>query len=167
MTYPTLFSYISNRAKRVRYKSSPIIAGEGADRCIAAFDEATEHVPERITPGSNGVVEVVQSDGATRIVMTDELDMHTARGAGFLLESVCDARPSRVVVDLSRLEFVDSHGLQLLVVHDVAVVLDPQLHLFRRVEHDAHVRILTLRDGATSRRSTAPSREGAVDGMAG
>ena len=73
-------------------------------------------MPERITPGSNGVVEVVQSDGATRIVMTDELDMHTARGAGFLLESVCDARPSRVVVDLSRLEFVDSHGLQLLVV---------------------------------------------------
>jgi anti-anti-sigma factor len=70
---------------------------------------------ERSTHGSNGVVEVVRADDATRIVMTDELDMHTARGARFLLESVCDTRPSRVVIDLSRLEFVDSHGLQLLV----------------------------------------------------
>ena len=67
-------------------------------------------------PGPNGVMEVVQTDAATRIVVTDELDMHTARGARFLLESVCDAHPSRVVIDLSRLEFVDSHGLQLLVV---------------------------------------------------
>jgi anti-anti-sigma factor len=69
-----------------------------------------------MTSGSNGVVEVVQTDDATRIVMTAELDMHTARGARFLIESVCDAHPPRVVIDLSRLEFVDSHGLQLLVV---------------------------------------------------
>jgi anti-anti-sigma factor len=69
-----------------------------------------------MTPGPNGVVKVVQTDAATRIVVTDELDMHTARGARFLLESVCDTYPSRVVIDLSRLEFVDSHGLQLLVV---------------------------------------------------
>jgi anti-anti-sigma factor len=83
---------------------------------MSALDEAAEHMPERITPESNGVVEVVETDGVTRIVVTADLDMHTARGARLLLESVCDARPANVVIDLSGLEFVDSHGLHLLVI---------------------------------------------------
>jgi anti-sigma B factor antagonist len=83
---------------------------------MPAIDGAAEHVHERITPESNGVVDVVETDDATRIVVTGDLDMDTARGARFLLEAVCDARPAKVVIDLSRLEFVDSHGLHLLVV---------------------------------------------------
>ena len=106
---------------------------------MCALDEAAEHMHERITPGSNGVVEVVETDDATRIVVTADLDMDTARGARFLLEAVCDARPSRVVIDLSRLEFVDSHGLHLLVVTYRALIaagcpiafLPPPAHIRR------------------------------------
>ena len=42
--------------------------------------------------------------------------MHTARHARSVIDAVCDARPSNVVIDLSRLEFVDSHGLHLMVL---------------------------------------------------
>ena len=78
--------------------------------------DATPQFPGRMPTGADGVLEVGQTGDATCIVMTADLDMHTAGRARSVIEAVCDARPSKVVIDLSRLEFVDSHGLQLVVV---------------------------------------------------
>jgi anti-anti-sigma factor len=79
-------------------------------------DVEDARVPARVPRGADGVAEVSQTGDAIRIVMTADLDMHTARRAQPVIEAVCEARPSKVVIDLSRLEFVDSHGLHLVVL---------------------------------------------------
>ena len=81
---------------------------------MSDLNEATAKETRRVTTGSDGVA-VVRTDDATRISITADLDMHTARRARSIIESVCEARPSNVVIDLTGLEFVDSHGLNLLV----------------------------------------------------
>jgi anti-anti-sigma factor len=83
---------------------------------MSDVDDATPRVPGRMPTGADGVLEVRQTGDATRIVVTADLDMHTARHARSVIDAVCDARPSNVVIDLSRLEFVDSHGLHLVVL---------------------------------------------------
>ncbi len=81
---------------------------------MSDVNNATAREAERITNGSDGV-EIVRTDDEIRISITADLDMHTARRARSLIETVCESRPSNVVIDLSGLEFVDSHGLHLLV----------------------------------------------------
>lgn len=82
---------------------------------MSDVNEATARTSERNAAESDGVMKLVRTDDATRISVTGDLDMHTARRARSIIESVCESRPLNVVIDLSGLEFVDSHGLHLLV----------------------------------------------------
>ena len=62
----------------------------------------------------NGAAEVARDPDATRIVLTGDLDMSTAPRARAIVEAACAGSPGTVVLDLSAVEFVDSHGFQLL-----------------------------------------------------
>ena len=72
----------------------------------------------------HGVVEVVRDPDATRIVLTGELDMSTVAWVRPIVESACDSSPGTVVLDLSAIEFVDSHGFQLLAAIHRALAAD-------------------------------------------
>ena len=62
----------------------------------------------------NGSVEVGRDPDATRIVLTGDLDMSTAPRARAIVEAACASSPGTVVLDFSAIDFVDSHGFQLL-----------------------------------------------------
>lgn len=62
----------------------------------------------------NGAAEVRRDPDATRIVLTGDLDMFTAPRARAIVEAACEDSPGTVVLDLSAIDFVDSHGFQLL-----------------------------------------------------
>ena len=62
----------------------------------------------------NGSVEVGRDPAATRIVLTGDLDMSTVARVRPIVESACKRSPETVVLDLSAIEFVDSHGFRLL-----------------------------------------------------
>lgn len=62
----------------------------------------------------NGAAEVGGDPDATRIVLTGDLDMSTAPRARAMVEAACAGNPGTVVLDLSSVDFVDSHGFQLL-----------------------------------------------------
>ena len=63
----------------------------------------------------NGSVEVGRDPDAMRIVLTGDLDMSTAPRVRAIVEAACAGTPGAVVLDLSAIDFVDSHGFQLLV----------------------------------------------------
>ena len=60
------------------------------------------------------VAEIVPDAGPTRVVLAGELDLSTVAQARPIIERACETGPEKVVVDLSAVEFVDSHGLHLL-----------------------------------------------------
>ena len=62
-----------------------------------------------------GVAEIAPHADLTRIVLSGDLDMSTVAQARPIIERACERRPEKVVVDLSAVDFVDSHGLHLLV----------------------------------------------------
>jgi anti-anti-sigma factor len=72
----------------------------------------------------HGVAEVVRETDATRIVLTGDLDMSTVARVRPIVESACQRNPETVVLDLSAIEFVDSHGFQLLVATHRALTAD-------------------------------------------
>ena len=72
-------------------------------------------VPNRRYEFGSGVVDVLRGCDTTRIVLSGDLDLSTVARVRVAIESACVRAPANVVVDLSAVEFVDSHGLQLLV----------------------------------------------------
>ena len=62
----------------------------------------------------NGAAEIGRDADATRIVLSGDLDMSTAPRARAMVEAACAGNPGTVVLDLSAIDFVDSHGFQLL-----------------------------------------------------
>jgi anti-sigma B factor antagonist len=72
----------------------------------------------------NGVVNVLRDGDLTRIVIVGDLDMSTVARVRLVVESACQSKPANVVVDLSAVEFVDSHGLHLLVETQRRVTAD-------------------------------------------
>ena len=71
-------------------------------------------VPARRYHFGNGVADVVRDADLARIVLAGDLDTSTVQRVRLIVEGACERRPGRVVVDLAAVEFVDSHGLQLL-----------------------------------------------------
>ncbi|HET6683847.1 MAG TPA: STAS domain-containing protein [Gaiella sp.] len=63
----------------------------------------------------HGAVELVYDGEVTTVVVSGDLDLSTVGRVRLALESACEAPPAKLVVDLSAVDFVDSHGLQLLV----------------------------------------------------
>jgi anti-anti-sigma factor len=121
---------------------------------MSDIGDATPRVPGRMPTGADGVLEVSQTGDATRIVMTADLDMHTARHAQSVIDAVCDARPSKVVIDLSRLEFVDSHGLHLVVLaHRTLTAAGCSIELVAPPAHIRRAFVIAGLDGLFPRRN--------------
>lgn len=70
------------------------------------------------------VAEVISDPDATRIVLTGDLDMSTVGLVRPIVESACEHSPETVVLDLSAIEFVDSHGFHFLVATHRALTAD-------------------------------------------
>jgi len=68
-------------------------------------------------PGSLRISSVVD-DGTVSISLEGELDLASAPQVEERLSSVEARRPARLIVDLSRLAFIDSTGLRLLLQAD-------------------------------------------------
>jgi stage II sporulation protein AA (anti-sigma F factor antagonist) len=64
--------------------------------------------------GRAEIVSVSRVDGLTTVWLEGELDLHTASGVRVALQSEC-AHGSRLVLDVSAVEFVDSSGLNTFV----------------------------------------------------
>lgn len=57
-------------------------------------------------------------DGAVRVSLRGELDLASTRQMEGRFAAIYEQGPSRVVVDLSGLAFIDSSGLRILLVAD-------------------------------------------------
>jgi anti-sigma B factor antagonist len=63
-------------------------------------------------------VETVDRDGLVHVVLRGELDLSTVGKVQNELERVEQSSPSTVVLDLSKLSFLDSTGLRCIVTAD-------------------------------------------------
>ena len=68
-------------------------------------------------PGSLEISSVLV-DGVARVALQGELDLASARQMEEHFASLDEQSPSRVVVDLAGLEFIDSSGLRVLLLAD-------------------------------------------------
>jgi anti-sigma B factor antagonist len=68
-------------------------------------------------PGSLEISSVLV-DGSARVALQGELDLASARQMEEHLASLDEQAPSRVVVDLAGLAFIDSSGLRVLLLAD-------------------------------------------------
>jgi anti-sigma B factor antagonist len=75
-------------------------------------------------PGRAGLVpdllsfDVLRNDGQIVVALAGELDIATSARVKEALDELAQARSCRLVVDLSRLSFVDSTGLAMFVALD-------------------------------------------------
>jgi len=65
--------------------------------------------------GADATVEATDQSGMVVVRITGELDMSSAPGIRAAMERVLASEPTRIVLDLSGLEFVDSSGLAVLL----------------------------------------------------
>lgn len=63
-------------------------------------------------------ISCVSADGTISISLEGELDLASARKMQERLEAVEGEDPSRIIVDLSKLAFIDSTGLRVLLIAD-------------------------------------------------
>lgn len=73
-------------------------------------------LPHRRYEFGYGGVEVKRDGDLTRLVVAGDLDLTTVARVRLAIERACERPPAKLVIDLSAVDFVDSHGLQLLVV---------------------------------------------------
>jgi anti-sigma B factor antagonist len=71
--------------------------------------------PERRVEYPCGSVGTRSQGDVTHVLVSGDLDMLTAARVRLAIEGACKGTPTRVALDLSELEFIDSHGLELLV----------------------------------------------------
>jgi len=96
------------------------IAGAAGVKCRdrATRDDAKEReVTEReVGDAREGPVERVDArDGAVVVHLCGELDLYNADEIRDALAAVVEGRPERIVVDLGRVEFIDSTALGVLI----------------------------------------------------
>ena len=70
---------------------------------------------EDATHREEPVVAIDRVDGATVVRLAGELDLYNADAVRNALERALADQPSRLVVDLSRVEFIDSTALGVLI----------------------------------------------------
>ena len=71
--------------------------------------------PERRVEYPCGSVGTRSQGDVTPVLVSGDLDMLTTARVRLAIEGACKGTPTRVALDLSELEFIDSHGLELLV----------------------------------------------------
>ena len=64
---------------------------------------------------SQSVKEVRQEISGTVVVLTGDIDLHHAPDVHEALVAVCDDKPSRLVINLSGVDYMDSSGVGTLV----------------------------------------------------
>ena len=128
----------------------------------------------RRAAAENGVVDVTRNDGVTRIVVEGEVDFHAVGRLRSFVDAECVGGARTIVIDLSAVEFVDAHGLQLfadthrrLAAEDRTLALVPPRGPARRAfVVTGLARLLDLepgRDGRAELRGT-PRTSSDVDG---
>ncbi|HEY1317419.1 MAG TPA: STAS domain-containing protein [Gaiella sp.] len=97
-------------------------------------------LPDRRYEFGHGAVALERDGDLRRVVVSGDLDLSTVARVRLAIESACESTPAKLVVDLSAVEFVDSHGLQLLVATQrrlaaggCSLVLVPPVEHVRRV----------------------------------
>ena len=73
---------------------------------------ATTHAPARVLPAG---WTVERSDGHAAVTIDQELEMQTAPVLREVLQDLCDGTVHQVTLDLTRVEFLDSVGLSVLI----------------------------------------------------
>jgi anti-sigma B factor antagonist len=96
------------------------IAGAAGVKCRdrAKRDDAKERevTAREVGDAREGPVERVDArDGAVVVHLCGELDLYNADEVRDALAAVLEGRPERVVVDLGRVEFIDSTALGVLI----------------------------------------------------
>lgn len=96
----------------------------------------------------------IEHDRSTpRVVLTGELDLATAQQLEDELKSVESSEPSKLVLDLRKLEFMDSTGLRAVIAADsrarerggkVVIVRAPEEvdRVFRITRMDQHLELV-------------------------
>jgi anti-sigma B factor antagonist len=74
-----------------------------------------DRLPERRVEYPCGSVGTRSQGDVTHVLVSGDLDMLTAARVRLAIEGACERTPARVALDLSDVEFIDSHGLELLV----------------------------------------------------
>ena len=64
---------------------------------------------------SSELAQVRREGDASVVQVNGEVDMHSSPELHVLLRQVCEDRPTKLVVDLSRVEYMDSSGIGTLV----------------------------------------------------
>lgn len=72
-------------------------------------------LPHRRYELGRGRVDVERDGDLTRLLVTGDLDLSTVARVRLAIERACEGAPAELVIDLSAVEFLDSHGLQLLI----------------------------------------------------
>jgi anti-sigma B factor antagonist len=67
------------------------------------------------TPREPIVARIERDDRATTIVLAGELDLSTISELQHALEAECSSSPSRLVIDIAAVEFLDSAALHLFI----------------------------------------------------
>jgi anti-sigma B factor antagonist len=80
--------------------------------------------PERRVEYPCGSVGTRSQGDVTHVLVSGDLDMLTAARVRLAIEGAREATPTRVALDLSDVEFIDSHGLELLVTTHRSLAAD-------------------------------------------
>jgi anti-sigma B factor antagonist len=72
--------------------------------------------PERRYEYAGGSVDTRSQGDVSHVQVSGDLDMLTAARVRLAIEGACEGTPTRVTLDLSELEFIDSHEL-LVTTH--------------------------------------------------
>jgi len=62
-----------------------------------------------------GVVDGGRNGDDTRVVLRGDVDMLAAGRLAPLIDAVCSGHAAKIVIDMSAVEFVDSHGMRLVL----------------------------------------------------
>ena len=74
-----------------------------------------KRLPDRTYEFAHGAVKLERDSDVTRVVVSGDLDLSTVARVRLAIENAYERTAEKLVVDLSAVEFVDSHGLQLLI----------------------------------------------------
>ncbi len=148
-------------------------AGAGLDSALVVGKEP-EHEGLREPP----VTGVERNGDAVVVSLAGELDLYNAEAVRTVLLEECARRPERVVVDLSRVEFIDSTALGVLIEartklenHRGFLLASPAVETRRALEisgldrhfgHARHARRRAYREALAASRATIASAPAAA-----
>jgi anti-anti-sigma factor len=103
--------------------------------------------PRALTPAILSITRQQLRDSVDVVVLAGELDMATAPSLTQTLDGIDHA--TTIILDLSKLSFIDSHGVRALLARagaDRLVVLRPSDHIRRVLALTCADRVLTIRE---------------------